>query len=167
MKDEKLAKKVNLTPQTNSDNVQDIYSEIGVEINKAINNYGILNQEFSSLAEVKLTRDFLKLSIMTKVYNVTKYGISLQLKNKLKTIDSDSDNYSGAGQEGFKFINKSSDENFVNNKILLKNTWRTGNIGESGEFCKTEYTECLTQDYKEEGETKKKQKRGKQSAERG
>src|ERR1700679_2466585 len=122
MKDEKLAKKVNLTPQTNSDNVQDIYSEIGVDINKAINNYGILNQEFSSLAEVKLTRDFLKLSIMTKVYNVTKYGISLQLKNKLKTIDSDSDNYSGAGQEGFKFINKSSDENFVNNKILLKNT---------------------------------------------
>jgi hypothetical protein len=55
--DKELAKKVNLTPQTNSDNVQDIYSEIMFDINKAINNYGILNPDFSSLADVKLTRD--------------------------------------------------------------------------------------------------------------
>lgn len=82
MLDKELAKKVNLTPQTNSENVQDIYSEIMVDINKAINNYGILNPDFSSLAlaDVKLTRDNLKVSIMTKVYNVTTYGIAEQLK---------------------------------------------------------------------------------------
>jgi hypothetical protein len=37
--------------------VQDIYSEMMVDINKAINKYGILNPDYSSLAEVKLTRD--------------------------------------------------------------------------------------------------------------
>ena len=89
--DKELAKKVNLTPQTNSEDVQDIYSEIMVDINKAINKYGILNPDFSSLTDVKLTRDILKVSIMTKVYNVTTYGIALQLQNKLKTIYVDSE----------------------------------------------------------------------------
>jgi len=88
--DKELAKKVNLTPQTNSDDVQDIYSEMMVDINKAINKYGILNPDYSSLAEVKLTRDILKVSIMTKVYNVITYGISEQLKNKLQPVYVDS-----------------------------------------------------------------------------
>jgi len=61
-----------------------------VDINKAINKFGTLNPEFSSLADVKLTRDILKLSIMTKVYNVTRYGIALQLQNKLQTANLDS-----------------------------------------------------------------------------
>jgi DNA-directed RNA polymerase len=95
--DKELAKKVNLTPQTNSDNVQDIYSEILVDINKAINNYGILNPDFSSLAYVKLTRDILKVSIMTKVYNITTYGIAAQLENKLQTIYVASDSLSSLG----------------------------------------------------------------------
>jgi DNA-directed RNA polymerase len=38
------------------------------------------------LAYVKLTRDILKVSIMTKVYNITTYGIAAQLENKLQTI---------------------------------------------------------------------------------
>jgi DNA-directed RNA polymerase len=55
--DPELATKVNLIPQTNSDDVQDIYTEKMVDINKAINNYGELNPEFSYLGDVKLTRD--------------------------------------------------------------------------------------------------------------
>jgi hypothetical protein len=38
-----------------------------VDINKAINKYGILNPDFSYLADVKLTRDICKLSIRTKL----------------------------------------------------------------------------------------------------
>jgi hypothetical protein len=152
--DKELAKKVNLTPQTNSDDVQDIYSEIMVDINKAINNYGILNPDFSSLADVKLTRDILKLSIMTKVYNVTTYGIALQLKNKLQTADADSIYETSKG--GGKNINFSTSDN-VNINNLLKHTWRTDHSGESGDLFKyenSEYTGSKTQYYKE-GEFKK------------
>jgi DNA-directed RNA polymerase len=42
------------------------------------------------LAYVKLTRDILKVSIMTKVYNVTTFGIEKQLESKLKTVLVDS-----------------------------------------------------------------------------
>jgi DNA-directed RNA polymerase len=117
--DKELAKKVNLTPQTNSDNVQDIYSEIMVDINKAINNYGILNPDFSSLADLKLTRDILKVSIMTKVYNVTTHGIASQLENKLQTIYVDSDSVSSLG--GGTNIKFSSSDN-VNINNILKHT---------------------------------------------
>ena len=155
MLDKELAKKVNLTPQTNSEDVQDIYSEIKVDINKAINNYGILNPEFSSLTDVNLTRDILKVSIMTKVYNVTTYGIALQLKNKLQNIYVDSD--SKTSMRGGKIIKFSSSDNVsINN--LLKQTRRTNLSGElfnSENSENTEYTECITQYYKEEGEIKK------------
>ena len=153
--DKELAKKVNLTPQTNSDNVQDIYSEIMVDINKAINNYGILNPDFSSLADLKLTRDILKLSIMTKVYNVTKHGIASQLENKLQTIYVDSDSVSSlVGGTNIKF--SSSDNVNINN--ILKHTWRTNLSGETGEILNsenTEYPEYITKDYKEEDKIKK------------
>lgn len=153
--DKELAKKVNLTPQTNSDNVQDIYSEIMVDINKAINNYGILNPDFSSLADVKLTRDILKVSIMTKVYNVTTHGIASQLENKLQTIYVDSDSVSSLGG-GTKIKFSSSDNVNINN--ILKHTWRTNLSGETGEILNsenTEYPEYITKYYKEEGNIKK------------
>jgi len=115
--DKNPAKKVNMTPQTNSEDVQDIYSDIMVDINKAINKYGILNPYFSSLAVVKLTRDIVKVSIMTKVYNVTTYGIALQLKNKLQTVYVNSKSETGGGPN-IKI--SSSDIVIINN--LLKHT---------------------------------------------
>jgi DNA-directed RNA polymerase len=152
--DKELAKKVNLTPQTISEDVQDIYSEIMVDINKAINKFGTFNPNFSYLADVKLTRGILKLSIMTKVYNVTKYGIALQLQNKLQTANVDSKNETSKG--GGKIIKSSTSDN-VNINNLLKHTWRTDHSGESGDLFKSEnseYTESQTQYYKE-GEFKK------------
>lgn len=149
--DKELAKKVNLTPQTNSDNVQYIYSEIMIDINKAINNYGILNPDFSSLADVNLTRDILKVSIMTKVYNVTTHGIASQLENKLQTIYVDSDSVSSL--RGGTNIKLSSSDN-VNINNILKHTWRTNLSGEIGETLNSENTEYpeeyIKKDYKEE-----------------
>lgn len=153
--DKELAKKVNLTPQTNSDNVQDIYSEIMVDINKAINNFGVLNPDFSSLADVKLTRDILKVSIMTKVYNVTTHGIAVQLENKLQTIYVDSDSLSSLG--GGTNIKFSSSDNVIINNIL-KHTWRTNLNGETEKifnFENHEDTEDITKYYDEERKIKK------------
>lgn len=157
MLDKELAKKVNLTPQTNSDNVQDIYSEILVDINKAINNYGILNPDFSSLAYVKLTRDILKVSIMTKVYNITTYGIAAQLENKLQTIYVASDSLSSLGG-GTKIKFSSSDPGGVIINNILKHTGRTNLSGETGEIFNSENTEdpeYITKYYNEEVKIKK------------
>jgi len=157
--DKELASKVNLTSQTILDDVQDIYSEIMVDINKAINNYGILNPDYSSLAEVKLTREILKVSIMTKVYNVTTYGIAKQLQTKLKNV------YVNDDSEKLKVedtnINFSSSEN-INN--FLENTERTNLSGQNGDLLNSEnsdYTECQTQYYKEE-----KMKKGKSTVQK-
>lgn len=86
LKDLDLGSKVNLIPQKDTDNVGDIYSEIMDDVNKAVNEFGDKNPEFYSLSKVKLTREIVKTSIMTKVYNVSVFGITLQLKDKLKTI---------------------------------------------------------------------------------
>ena len=51
-------------------------------INKAINKFGEENDEYDALSLVKLNRKIIKQSIMTKVYNVSVYGISQQLQNK-------------------------------------------------------------------------------------
>lgn len=106
-----------------------------VDINKAINKFGKLNPDFSSLANVKLTRDILKLSIMTKVYNVTTYGIAVQLQKKLQILDlgPKSDRSKGIDQS----IKTSSGEIVINNNLLDK-TWRTSLIDESGELFNSE-----------------------------
>lgn len=102
-----------------------------VDINKAINNYGILIPDFASLADLKLTRDFLKVSIMTKVYNVTTHGIASQLENKLQTIYVDYDSVSSVrGGTNIKF--SSSDNVNINN--ILKHTWRSNIRGGTGEI---------------------------------
>lgn len=109
------------------------------------------------MADVKLTRDILKLSIMTKVYNVTTHGIALQLQNKLQTIYVDPDSLNSLGR-GTKIKFSSSDPGgvFINNK--LKHAWRTNLNGETGEIFnseKTEDSEYITKYYNEEGKIKK------------
>lgn len=81
MRDLELGSKVNLIPQT--DIVGDIYSNIMEPLNKAINRFGLNNIEYASLSLVKFNRKIIKTSIMTKVYNVTNYGIAQQLKANL------------------------------------------------------------------------------------
>jgi hypothetical protein len=91
MKDIELGYHVNLVPKSKSkakeniliDKPEDFYKELVEPINEAINKYGEENHEFFNLSLVKFDRKILKQSIMTKVYNVTNYGISDQIKSNL------------------------------------------------------------------------------------
>jgi hypothetical protein len=76
--------KVNLIPQTETDNVEDIYSELLNPINNAINKFGIENIEYFLFKDIKLTRKHIKQPIMTKTYNNTVKGITSQLINTLE-----------------------------------------------------------------------------------
>jgi DNA-directed RNA polymerase len=88
IQDYELGSRVNLIPQSDNEDVGDIYSDLIKPINTAINKFGKNNSEYIDLQEVKLDRSILKQSIMTKVYNVTYYGIANQLESKLtKTIE--------------------------------------------------------------------------------
>ena len=69
----------NITPQSEEDSVADIYSDLVTPINKAMNNLGKKDISFEHFTRLKFTRKILKVSIMTKVYNVTQYGICTAL----------------------------------------------------------------------------------------
>lgn len=86
LQDLELGSHVNLLPKEETEVPGDIYTEITEPINKAINKYGEENLEYSNLSIVKFNRKILKQSIMTKVYNVSSFGISNQLKSKLEKI---------------------------------------------------------------------------------
>jgi DNA-directed RNA polymerase len=85
LRDLELGISVNLTPYQ-EDKPNDIYSELIEPINKAINKYGEENQSCASLSLVKLNRKIIKTSIMTKVYNVSQYGIAKQIESKLEKL---------------------------------------------------------------------------------
>lgn len=87
LQDLELGSHVNLTPYNDKDKPGDIYSEIVGPINETLNKYGEENPDYINLSFVKFNRKLLKQSIMTKVYNVTNYGIANQLKSKLEKID--------------------------------------------------------------------------------
>lgn len=93
LKDFELGCRVNLFPQLESDSVKDIYSEMLGPINEAINEYGLMNPEYSSLSYVKFNRKTLKTSLMTKMYNVTTYGISQQLKTHFHKVTENKNTY--------------------------------------------------------------------------
>lgn len=80
MLDLELGTKVNLSQ---SEIPEDFYNEIVGPVNKAINKYGEDNPEFAKLSFLKFNRSILKQSIMTKVYNVSQFGIAEQIKSKL------------------------------------------------------------------------------------
>jgi len=86
MKDVELGIQTNLIESTYNNKPKDIYSTLLDPINKAINKYGLNNLEHYSLSQVKLSRKEVKTSIMTKVYNVTTFGISHQLQSQFKTL---------------------------------------------------------------------------------
>nr|QWO71396.1 RNA polymerase [Termitomyces sp. K1Ag] len=82
--DSELANSVNLTDYYINNKPNDIYVKLLGHINMAINEFGEENPEFANLALVKLNRKEVKESIMTKVYNVSKYGMAQQLQSKFK-----------------------------------------------------------------------------------
>jgi DNA-directed RNA polymerase len=89
MKDLELGANTNLVKSTIKQKPGDVYQTLLEPINKAINEFGKNNIEFSMLSLVKLTRKEVKTPIMTKVYNVTKYGISKQLQSVFKIKNSE------------------------------------------------------------------------------
>lgn len=84
LRDLELGISVNLTPYQ-EDKPNDIYSELIDPINKAINKYGEENSKYANLSLIKLNRKIIKTSIMTKVYNVSTYGIAKQVESKLES----------------------------------------------------------------------------------
>jgi len=84
IRDYELGVNTNLLPQREEDMPEDIYIYLLDIINKSINKFGKENFEYAILSMVKLERKLIKAPIMTKVYNVTKYGISQQLQALLK-----------------------------------------------------------------------------------
>jgi len=86
MQDLELGSHVNITPHDDKDKPGDIYSEVVEPINKELNRIGEEELEYYNLSLVKFERKTLKQSIMTKVYNVTHYGIAQQLKSKMDLI---------------------------------------------------------------------------------
>jgi DNA-directed RNA polymerase len=84
MKDLELGANTNLISSKMEDKPEDIYETLLEPINNAINEFGEENVEYPMLSLVKLTRKEVKIPIMTKVYNVTKYGISNQLQSIFK-----------------------------------------------------------------------------------
>ena len=90
IKDYELGSRVNLIPSSESDSVGDIYSDMLDPINEEINKYGKEKLgDFLKFKDIVLTRQIIKHSIMTKVYNVTNYGIEKQLESKLEKIEVD------------------------------------------------------------------------------
>jgi DNA-directed RNA polymerase, mitochondrial len=85
--DLELGTSVNLSPYNQDDKPNDIYSELLIHINKAINKYGEPKIEYEKFSLIKLSRSDVKTSVMTKVYNVSQYGIAKQLENKFKSSD--------------------------------------------------------------------------------
>ena len=85
--DLELGISVNLSPYNQKDKPNDIYSELLIHINKAINKYGEDNIKYEKFSLIKLSRNDVKTSVMTKVYNVSQYGIAKQLENKFKSSD--------------------------------------------------------------------------------
>jgi len=83
LKDVELGAMVNLSSSTEHDTPADVYTYLLKYINEAIHKYGEDNSEFSHFKLIELTRQIVKNPIMTKVYNVTRYGISQQLQNKM------------------------------------------------------------------------------------
>ncbi len=84
MQDHELGTRVNLISQTDESKVEDLYQSLVDPINKALNEYGESHIEYVELSTLKLDRSILKLSIMTKVYNITIFGITRQIEDVLK-----------------------------------------------------------------------------------
>ena len=92
LKDYDLGSKVNLIAQNSNDVVGDIYSYILDPVNKEINKFGKENPEFTHFSNLALKRKDIKQPTMTKLYNVTIYGMKEQLKSNFDSIKLQVDN---------------------------------------------------------------------------
>lgn len=88
LQDSHIGALVNLTSKNDDDLASDIYKELVNPINVKINMFGKVKSNFHPLLiNVELTRDILKPSIMTQVYNVTVNGIFRQLASKFEKVN--------------------------------------------------------------------------------
>ena len=53
--------------------------------------YAEEDAKYSNLSLIKFDRHIIKQSVMTKVYNVTTYGISKQLESKMEIVDEENE----------------------------------------------------------------------------
>jgi len=86
LKDLELGTNTNLLISTTKERPNDVYTYLLDPINSEINKLGENDPNYSTLSLVKLSRREVKRAIMTKVYNVTIYGISHQLQDLFKTV---------------------------------------------------------------------------------
>jgi DNA-directed RNA polymerase, mitochondrial len=101
LKDFETGSKVNLIPQTIDDNVGDIYSDLIIPINEAINKHGVNHIEYEKFKDIKLERKHIKTPIMTKTYNVLTVGIAEQLRSNFdKVKNNQTTNYLVPGYNG-------------------------------------------------------------------
>ena len=118
--DVELAKKVNLIHDSNNEKPEDFYLSLVEPLNKAINEYGKENIEYSALSELHLTRKILKQPIMTLNYNVSVFGMKEQLYNKLK-VETKIDNLNSENEYNKKSITKIIGHTKDNRPIQLTN----------------------------------------------
>lgn len=117
MRDIELGANTNLKPSNNETDPEDIYSYLLNIINAKVNEFGEDNLEYAKLSEIKLERKHVKAPIMTKVYNVTKYGISRQLQAALAGDDSQINNIN---EERLIELNEEVTKSLDNKKISKK-----------------------------------------------
>lgn len=118
MKDLELGGDTNLLPSKRENKPNDIYTVLLEHINKKINQYGFQNPEFGILSLVNLTRKEIKSSIMTKVYNVTIYGISQQLQSIFKKINDSNNNNENTIKDDFDKEFHTNPINKLNDKLI-------------------------------------------------
>jgi DNA-directed RNA polymerase len=93
LQDLELGIQVNLASYDKNKKPKDIYSEILEPVNNAINKFGEENElEYGSLEFVKIIRKIMKIIAMTKVYNITNYGIREQIYSRLDKEKKDDEN---------------------------------------------------------------------------
>ena len=83
VKDENLAKFVNLTKSTNLDTPFDLYQIMATKVAETIFNLPVKNK--ANLLTLSINRKFVKTAIMTIPYGVTIIGIADQLKAQFFT----------------------------------------------------------------------------------
>lgn len=100
IKDENLAREVNLIDRSDSDKPADIYRALLKPINEEIRSIGETDFNYSKLALVNLDRKDVKHPILTRTYNVSQFGVSNQLikgfksnsnENPIVNIDNEKD----------------------------------------------------------------------------
>ena len=111
---------MNLVAQSSTDVVGDIYSFILDPVNNEINKFGKENPEFNHFTRLQLERGDVKHPTMTKLYNVTIYGMKEQFKSKFDKIKLNENNENNLSLIADYEIASAFASNF--DKVIKKNT---------------------------------------------